>query len=516
MKVHWKILLGMALGAILGAILQISTEARPSLGIEIADRPDGLLDVTAVTPGSPAAEAGLRVGDGIVAAGLRGGPLRGFDGDAAAFRDWLGGLQHGQRVVLGTNLRGEVTATLALDPNCPRALALAPFRFAATIFMNLLKMLIVPLILTSIVSGVTGIAGGREFGRLGLKTLCYYLTTSMLAIVTGLMLVNLVRPGVGADLGLPVPDSFTPGEGRSFGDIFERMIPNNVFGAMSDNGLMLQVIFFALIFGFFIARARPPHNERLTGLFESAFQVMMGLAVAVLKLIPYGVFALMVKVVGETGFAVFQPLLIYMLVVASALLFHAAVVLPLLIRTVGGISPLRWFKAMSPALLTAFSTSSSSMTLPVTLEATEKRGKVSNKISSFVLPLGATINMDGTALYECVGVIFLSQYYASAGGFELGLSEQLFVVVTALLASVGAAGIPSAGLVMMLAILTGLGLPVEGAALLLAIDRPLDMLRTMVNVWSDSCGAALIAKSEGDAVLQGGPDEPPETVPSPS
>jgi proton glutamate symport protein len=228
--------------------------------------------------------------------------------------------------------------------------------------------------------------------------------------------------------------------------------------------------------------------------------VMMKMAGWVLSLIPYGVFVLLVKVVGETGFGLFKPLGLYMAVVAGGLLFHAVITLPALLK-LGGVSPLGWFKAMGPALMTAFSTSSSSMTLPVSLDTVERRGRVSNKTTSFVLPLGATINMDGTALYECVGVIFLAQYYQGVSDFPLTLGVQVQVVLMALLASVGAAGIPSAGLVMMLTILGTLGLPVEGAALLLAVDRPLDMLRTVVNVWSDSCGAALVARSEGETPL---------------
>ncbi len=390
-----------------------------------------------------------------------------------------------------------------LDPNSQRAVWLAPFVMAANIFMSLLKMLIVPLVLSSIVTGVAGIAGGKEFGRLGAKTLGYYMTTSFLAIVTGLLVINFTHPGVGANLNLPMPDSFDPGEGTSFIDILLRMVPQNIFSALSDNGSMLQIIVFALMLGYFIGRTKDPHGMRIKQLFESFFQVMMSLAGGVLKLIPYGVFALVVKVVGETGFATFKPLLYYMAIVAFALLFHACVILPMLLKFVGGISPIAWFRAMSPALMTAFSTSSSSITLPVTIESAEHRGGVSNKHSSFVLPLGATVNMDGTALYECVGVIFLSQYYASTGDFDLTIAKQVFIVITALLASIGAAGIPSAGLIMMTAILSALGLPIEGAMLLLAIDRPLDMLRTLVNVWSDSCGAALIAKSEGDAILEG-------------
>ncbi|MCP4094597.1 MAG: dicarboxylate/amino acid:cation symporter [Planctomycetes bacterium] len=394
----------------------------------------------------------------------------------------------------------EVTLDV-LSPDSQRAQWLAPFVMAANMFMSLLKMLIVPLVLSSIVTGVSGISGGKEFGRLGVKTLGYYMTTSFLAIVTGLLVINLTSPGVGAPLNLAIPENFAPGEGSSFIDILLRMIPQNVFGALSDNGAMLQIIVFALLLGYFIGHTEEPHGSRIRGLFESFFEVMMKLATGVLKLIPYGVFALVIKVVGETGFETFKPLLYYMGIVAFALLFHACVVLPLLLKFVGGISPIAWFRAMSPALMTAFSTSSSSITLPVTMETAEHNGKVSNKHTSFVLPLGATVNMDGTALYECVGVIFLSQYYASTGDFDLTLSKQIFIVITALFASIGAAGIPSAGLIMMTAILSALGLPIEGAMLLLAIDRPLDMLRTVVNVWSDSCGAALIAKSEGDAIL---------------
>ncbi len=394
----------------------------------------------------------------------------------------------------------EVTLEV-LDPNSQRAVWLAPFVMAANIFMSLLKMLIVPLVLSSVVTGVAGIAGGKEFGRLGAKTMGYYMLTSFLAIVTGLLVINLTQPGVGANLNLPMPDNFAPGEGMSFVDILLRMVPQNIFSALSDNGSMLQIIVFALMLGYFIGKTPEPHGSRIKSLFESFFEVMMSLASGILKLIPYGVFALVVKVVGETGFATFKPLLYYMAIVAFALLFHACVILPMLLKFVGGISPIGWFRAMSPALMTAFSTSSSSITLPVTIKSAEHRGGVSNKHSSFVLPLGATINMDGTALYECVGVIFLSQYYASTGDFDLTLAKQVFIVITALLASIGAAGIPSAGLIMMTAILAALGLPIEGAMLLLAIDRPLDMLRTLVNVWSDSCGAALIAKSEGDAIL---------------
>jgi len=290
-------------------------------------------------------------------------------------------------------------------------------------------------------------------------------------------------------------------ESENWLDILRRMVPENVFDAFTGNGNMLQVIFFALLFGFFITRAPEKPKKVLSDLLDSAFQVVMLMASWVMKLVPYGVFCLLVKVVGETGFDIFIPLSTYMLTVFLALLIHAGVVLPLLLSIVGRVSPLKWFRAMSPVLMTAFSTSSSSLTLPTTLNTLKSRGKVSNKTSSFVAPLGATVNMDGTALYECIGVVFLAQYYATSGDYVLTIGSQITVVMAAFLASIGAAGIPSAGLIMMLTILSALKLPLEGAALLLAVDRPLDMCRTMVNVWSDTVGSAIVATREGEKGL---------------
>ncbi len=501
MKVHWRILLGLALGVAAGVVLQLAAPSAPHLGVTVAPAGEAL-EITALEVGGPGERARLAAGDRLLAGRGPDGRRVEFHGDAGAFAAWWQGFDHGEILVLERADAPDVPLTLGLDPGSPRARWISPFALVASIFLRLLQLLIVPLILTSIVSGVTSVAGGREFGRLGLKTLGYYLTTSLLAIFTGLVVVNLLQPGRDADLGLTIPTSFVAGEGRSFVDILERMVPPNIFAALGDNSQMLQVIVFALLFGFFIARTPAPHGPRLKDFFASAFEVMMRLADFVLGLIPFGVFALMAKVVGETGLGVFRPLGYFMVVVFATLAVHALVTLPLLLRFLGRLSPRGWGRAMAPALTTAFTTSSSAMTLPVTLDCVEHRGRVSNKVTSFVLPLGATINMDGTALYECVGVIFLSQYYAShSETFALTPGMQFFVVVTALLASIGAAGIPSAGLVLKATILKALGLPDDGVLLLLAIDRPLDMTRTMVNVWSDSCGAAIIGRSEGDPVL---------------
>ena len=499
MKLHWKVLAWMLAGVAVGVLLQFLFEATPTSGVSVRSL-DGAAEVTGLT--GPGAASDLDRGDRIVAIVIdRGRPneRRLPVADAAAFEDAVAAQSLGDVIWLEIQGRSEpVSLALAMHPNSPRARAIAPFRFAARIFLALLKMLIVPLVFTSIVNGVAGIGNLATLRRLGYKAFAYYIATSLLAILIGQLLVNLIRPGDGAALGLTPIAAGGVAPDVSFIGVLERMVPENVFGALTDNSAMLSIIFFALLFGFFVTRTPDPHGARVKELFESLFEVVMRLAEAVLKLIPFGVFALLVDIVATTGLAVFQPLLLYMLTVTVALGIHAGVTLCLALRLLGGISPWRWVRAMSPALITAFSTSSSSMTLPVTLETVEKHGRVSNEVGSFTLPLGATINMDGTALYEIVGVIFLAQYYASAGGFELTMTNQLLVIFMALLASIGAAGIPSAGLVMMLTILSALGLPLEGAALLLAVDRPLDMMRTTVNVWSDTVAAAVIAVSEGE------------------
>jgi len=521
-KLHWVILFFMAAGIAVGALLQTIFPGPGSIGAVVVDHPSGV-EVTAVTknllPKGRKAREALAPGDVLSAIvfdkGIEGREKRIPIENPQQLTQVLTESGYGMVSCLELVPNPGATAgtaptfrsvTLALEPTSARNAWIEPFRFVADIFMRLLKMLIVPIVLTSIITGVTGLGGGSDFGRLGRRTLGYYVMTSLLAAGLGLLLVNLIRPGVGAELGLLV--DFDPGtEKQNLWDIFRRMVPENVFSAFGANSQMLQIIFFALLFGYFITRASEQSRQTLTGFFEAAFEVVMRLAQAVMLTVPVGVFCLLVKVVGETGFGVFAPLGWYMLTVFLALVIHAGVVLPFLLRVIGKVNPIRWAKAMSPALMTAFSTSSSSMTLPVTLETVEERGKVSNKVSSFVAPLGSTVNMDGTALYECIGVVFLAQYYASAGDFEFGLAGQVYVVIAALLASIGAAGIPSAGLVMMLTILSALDLPLEGAALLLAVDRPLDMCRTVVNVWSDTCGTAVIAAREGERPLQGAPPD---------
>lgn len=365
------------------------------------------------------------------------------------------------------------------------------------VFLRALQMIIVPLIFSSIVSGVTGIGSGQNLGRMTLKTIGYYMTTSLFAIVTGLLLVNIIRPGIDADLGLSANVEGLAASGDSFSQTLINIIPTNIVESMV-RGDLPSIIFFAIFFGFFATRVMPQYSESVVNFFNGIFEIMMKITMFVIKFTPLGVFGIVSVIVAENGdnlLALFSSMGVYMITVLAALLIHSFITLPLLMKFIGKADPVKHARNMSVPLLTAFSTSSSSATLPLTMEAVEFKSGVSNKTTSFVLPLGATINMDGTALYQCIAVLFISQAY----GVELTVIQQFIVIITALLASIGAAGIPMAGLVIISIILSAVGLPLEGVGLILAVDRILDMVRTSVNVWSDSCGAVIIAKSEGES-----------------
>ncbi len=367
------------------------------------------------------------------------------------------------------------------------------------VFLRALKMVIVPLILSSIISGVANIGSGESLGRLGLKTITYYLSTSTLAILIGLVFVNVLQPGVGSDLGLTKSVDELAIVKESFGDTLIKIIPTNIFEAFIE-GDMLSIIFFSILFGFFVTKVDEKYSTNLTEFFNATFEVVMKITMLVIRFAPLGILGIVAGIVAEQAgdtealLDIVGRLGLYMVAVLFALIVHATITLPLILKFVGRVDPWLHFKAMTTPLLTAFSTSSSNATLPLTMDAVENQAGVSNKITSFTLPLGATINMDGTALYECIAAIFIAQAY----GIHLGFLEQVIVVATALLASIGAAGIPMAGLVTITIILSAVGLPLEGVGLILSVDRILDMCRTTVNVWSDSCGAVVIAKTEGE------------------
>ncbi len=364
------------------------------------------------------------------------------------------------------------------------------------LFIRALKMIVVPLVFSSLITGVTNVGGGSKLGRIGIKTILYYLSTSLLAIITGLFLVNLIQPGTGHSNLLEKDVESLDIISKPLSETIIDIVPENIFDALTSNDAMLSVIFFALLCGVFIIQLNKKHRELLTGVFSGLFELMMKITLFIIRFAPLGIFALIAVVVAE-HFNIKElaaSLGVYMLTVIGGLLFHALVTLPLILSLIARVNPFKHFKAVSTALLTAFTTASSNATLPVTIETVEKNTGVSNRISSFTLPLGATINMDGTALYELVVAGFVAQIY----GIDLSLGQQFIMVTTALLASIGTAAVPMASLVTMTIVFSAVGLPFEAVALVLPVDRPLDMLRTATNVFSDSCGAVTIARSEGE------------------
>ncbi len=384
-----------------------------------------------------------------------------------------------------------------LDPAVPRRAA-AIGNEVGTLFLRLLQMVVVPLIMTSLISGVTSIGDLRRLGRVGRITFAFFAISALLALVVGLILVNVIRPGDGVDLAAlnegagPAPTT-APVAGDTAWQIawnqIVGMIPRNPIAAAAA-GDMLPIIFFSLFTGVFISLTGSRARDTLTAFFSAAFEVMMRMTMFVIELAPLGVLGFMVYATAGLGLSVFAALGWYMLTVASGLAFHLFVTLPLLLRLVARRSPVAFFRAMSPMILTAFSTASSNATLPVTMNCVEQRAGIGNRISSFVLPLGATVNMNGSALYECVAVLFMAQAY----GYSLGFEKQLIVAFTALLVSIGAAGIPHAGTVLMFIVCNAAGIPADAVGLILAVDRVLDMSRTVVNVFSDTVVCAVVAR----------------------
>ena len=375
--------------------------------------------------------------------------------------------------------------------------------FFGKLFLNALKMIVVPLVFSSIVVGVANIASENSFARLGIKTMAYYIFTSTVSILVGLTLVNLFQPGLMED-GLAKLSHLTAGhdevlnklkayDSSSLFGVFLRLIPSNIVSAAAEAQL-LGIIFFAAVFGFFTTRIQSKLLYTMLDFWKAFNEIMIKITLWIIKFSPYGVFALVGKVVMTSGLEVFIVLFHFFLTVLGGLAIHFFIVLPLILYIVARVNPYLYLKAMMPAVLMAFSTASSSSTLPLTMDCARNRVGASKEVTSFVMPLGATINMDGTALYECVAVIFIAQLY----GVELGVATQFTIVLLALLTSIGVAGVPAASLVAITLIMGAIGLPAEGIALILAVDRVLDMCRTSVNVYSDSTAVGVIAKSEGE------------------
>ena len=368
-------------------------------------------------------------------------------------------------------------------------------------FMNALKMIVVPLVFCSVTSGVANISATDGFLRLGGKTLGYYLLTCVVAIFTGLTMVNLIKPGAGLVITLPESSTAFVTEQMTIRDFLLNIIPSNIFEAFSTTN-MIGIIFFAILFGVFLGKSTHTGAKKVQHGIEGIGEVIMKLTMFILKLAPFGIFGLIANVVATEASTPEQLRLLiesqglYFLTVMSGLVFHLFVTLSLLLYFVGKINPFKHLKRMKDVLLMAFSTASSNATLPLTLSHVKTRCGVSEKVTNFTLPLGATVNMNGTSLYEAVAVLFIAQVY----GIDLTLVQQLFIAVAALLVGIGAAGIPMASLVMTVIIIQLVGLPAESIGLILLVDRFVDMARTALNVYDDTVCTVLVAKSEGEKV----------------
>jgi len=386
------------------------------------------------------------------------------------------------------------------------------------LFMQALKMIIVPLVVSSIIAGLAGMAGFDGFKRMGLKTLGFYLVTTLSAVVLGLMIVNLVEPGlVDGEPNAQLREVFDNSADRisdkdkekfvvdrqeqasDWTAIFKRMLPSNIIKAGAE-GQLLGLLVFSLLFGIAMTQLPVKQMQPLKDFFQSLNDVMIKITQWIMICAPIGIFGMMVETVYKNGASVFMELGPYFVTVLIALGLHLFVVLPILLKVVGKINPLDHFRAMKTALLTAFSTASSSATLPVTMRCVQDNAGVSKQTASFTLPLGATVNMDGTALYECIAVMFVAQVM----GMQMDFAAQMLIVISALLTSIGVAGVPSASMVAILIIMNNSGIPGANNAIyaLFIVDRLLDMTRTAVNVFGDSCAAVVIAKSEGEELYQ--------------
>lgn len=363
------------------------------------------------------------------------------------------------------------------------------FSTIGTIFVNSLKMLVVPLVFVSLVLGTSSLSDPAKLGRLGIKSVGLYIFTTAVAITLAMTAALIVKPGEG--LNLSTESDYVAKEAPSLSQVIIDMFPTNPIASMAE-GNMLQIIVFAVLFGIAMAMSGDA-GKRLTNIFEDVNDVIMRLVTIIMNLAPYGVFVLLAKLFATTDSATIFGLAKYFFLVLAVLFVHALLTYPLLLKTLTGLNPLLLLRKMREAAVFAFSTSSSGATLPVTMETAKNKLGVNNSVASFTVPLGATINMDGTAIMQGVATVFIAQVFA----VDLTMGDYLMVILTATLASVGTAGVPGVGLVMLAMVLQQVNLPVEGIALILGVDRLLDMTRTAVNVTGDCAVACIVAKSEG-------------------
>ncbi|EKY4875966.1 dicarboxylate/amino acid:cation symporter [Vibrio alginolyticus] len=365
------------------------------------------------------------------------------------------------------------------------------FEVGGQIFVASLKMLVVPLVFVSLVCGTSSLKDLSTLGRMGGKTLAFYVTTTAIAITLALTMGTLFQPGAGAGADLTAASSFQSAEAPSLGQVIIDMFPTNPISAMAE-GKTLQVIVFAVLFGIAISAAGKP-GERIAAFFADLNEVIMKLVAILMNLAPYGVFFLMAKLFTGLGLGAIVNLAEYFLVLAGTLVLHGLVTYSLMLKGFTGLNPITFLRKMEDAIMFAFSTASSNATIPVTMETAKHRMGVENRVSSFTVPLGATVNMDGTAIMQGVATAFIAQAF----NIDLTMGDYLMVIMTATLASIGTAGVPGVGLVMLAMVLNQVGLPLEGIALIMGVDRLLDMIRTAVNITGDSAVTVIVAKSEG-------------------
>jgi proton glutamate symport protein len=512
MQIYTKILIGMAVGIVLGLVLgpqsswlaqdmipvrnpaSLSLYSAPQRGSTLPRLPsiarsDYMLRLSVLSKKKVADQLYYEVSFVV-------------DG-RLALKDASGKLQVGHVV------RGWVFAPEVPPPVSAAGFAIIDFLSPLGVaFLRLIKMVVIPLVFASLLVGVASLGNPRQLGRLGGKTLGYFLVTTSLAITIGLGVVNIIQPGrfistsekakLVADYGSAARSKTQKAaEKPSSMENLLRIIPTNPVRSMaSGDGKMLQIIFFATVLGFALTVLGPKRSEPVIAIFSAINDAMVKVVEFVMKLAPYGVLALVAQVIGQSGVGVLKGLIAYSATVVFGLLLHASLVYTPVVRAFGKVGPLDFWRAARPAQLIAFSTSSSSATLPVTMECAEQRLGISNRIVSFVLPLGSTVNMDGTALYQAVAAVFIAQVFE----IPLSLMDQLSIVLTATLASIGAAGVPGVGMVTLALVLTAIRVPTVGIALILGVDRILDMFRTAINVTGDMSAAVLVAATEGEAV----------------
>lgn len=374
-----------------------------------------------------------------------------------------------------------------------------------SIFINCLKLIAVPLIIVSLIDGVSNLSDVSKLSRMGGKTIGLYIGTTVIAVTVGLTLVNIINPGhylsterrdqlresFAADLDTSIITAHSTKDSGPL-QILVDIVPDNLFHSFSDNTNMLQVIFFAILFGVAMILSPKEKVAPVKNFFDGANHVILAIVDIIMRYAPIGVFALLASLTIDLE--LFQALSVYSLNVVLGLAIMMFITYPLLLKAMTKVKYSRFIKAILPAQILGFSTSSSAATLPVTMDCAEKNLGISEEVSSFVLPLGATINMDGTSIHQAVSAVFIAQAF----GIDLSLGQQLTILMTAVLASIGAAAVPGAGIIMLIIVLESVGLDPAGLALILAVDRPLDMLRTAVNITGDSAVAAIIASSEGE------------------